>query len=979
MHRLLRPRVVIGTVVGLIALYACFGFILIPYMIKSYVIPSASEQIKHPVVLREAAFNPFTLALRLTGLEVREQNEAPMVGFEELFVDLHVVTLFFQKVAFDEIRLVMPFVAAKIDPLGRLNLSGLAPPPDETVPTSSPSPNEPKQSMMPVEIELLEITQGIVEYRDESKPTPVVFDIVPFQVVLRNFSTIQREGENAYAFTAESGKGEVVDWEGTFSLNPVKSDGRVILSGVKLQTLYQAVQDQFQFDLHQGEVGLSGLYHLDLSGPSPQVTVMNGRFSIRNLAIAERGEIEPVMSIPQFDIEGVQVDLEKHRVDVTKVHSADARFDAWTGPDGVLNYQRLFTPIEPTPASTPSSSKHSKPDEPAKPWTVTVDEVGLKNYRASFEDRRLKSPGHIDVAAMNLTVKNVNVPFKKPLPVQLSFKLNGTGAIGVQGMVQVEPLTADADLDIAHVEIRPFQAYLDQFLNADIRDGAIDLKGVVRFAQEPAHEPMLHFQGNLGVNQLAVAERNILTDAVAWKALNINRIALDVEPTTVKIAEIVWQEPSAQIVIGADGKLNFSRLTASPPPTEHAPAKKEAEAAKAQAKPTEPVPVTVDQVKLVKLSATFEDQSIEPTVKTGLTDFGGIIKGLSSKQLKKADVDLAGKVGRSAPFKIVGKINPLSEDAFTDLDITLAGMDLRPTGPYSGKYVGYELSKGKLSIDLKYKVSQKILEAENLVHVDQLTFGEETNSPDATSLPVPLVVGLLKDRKGQIEIDMPIRGDLNDPDFKYGKVLVSTLLNLLTKVVASPFSLMGKLVPGGGENGEDLQFIEFPPGSTLLTDEDGKKLEILETVLDERAGLRLDIKGTFDAALDRTAIQTMKLREQLLEMSGKPRVATGEGLSPKDEQRLIEKLYAKLPLPDPSTTTESVQPTVEDMKQRVAAAMVVSDAEFQALARQRAEAVRKRLLESGRLTESRVTLLDSGVAESGHEKVRTQLALAAAS
>ncbi|MBK8274632.1 MAG: hypothetical protein IPK92_02050 [Nitrospira sp.] len=162
-----------------------------------------------------------------------------------------------------------------------------------------------------------------------------------------------------------------------------------------------------------------------------------------------------------------------------------------------------------------------------------------------------------------------------------------------------------------------------------------------------------------------------------------------------------------------------------------------------------------------------------------------------------------------------------------------------------------------------------------------------------------------------------------------------------------------------------------------------KKLEVLETALDERAGLRLDVKGTFDTTVDRAALQAMKLHDQLFEMSGKPRKMTGsEGdtLSPKDEQRLVEKLYAKLPPPDPATTSaESAQPTTEEMKQRVAAAIVISDAELEALARQRAEVVRNVLLESGRLTEERVVLLDPGAAESGHEKVRTQLALAAGS
>ncbi|NJN37438.1 MAG: DUF748 domain-containing protein, partial [Nitrospiraceae bacterium] len=373
-----------------------------------------------------------------------------------------------------------------------------------------------------------------------------------------------------------------------------------------------------------------------------------------------------------------------------------------------------------------------------------------------------------------------------------------------------EPLHADVEAKLEHIEIRPFQPYLDRFLNADVLDGAIDLNGSVRFAKAHVNEPLLQFQGNLAVNQFALADHQTQDDLVTWKALRVNQVALDVEPTTVKIAEVLWQEPSVQLVVAADGQLNLSRVAKSPGASEQPTPPKESEGDKSHAKGGEPVPVAIDQVKLAKLAATFQDLSLEPKVRTSLTEFGGTIKGLSSKQLKKADVNLTGKVGRTAPFKIVGKINPLSEDAFTDLVITLNGMDLRPTGPYSGKYVGYGLSKGKLSLDLKYKVSQKVLEAENVVKVDQLTFGEKTDSPDATSLPVPLVVGLLKDRKGLIEIDMPIRGDLNDPDFKYGKVVISTLLNLLGKVVASPFSLMGKLIPGG-ESAEDLQFIEFMP------------------------------------------------------------------------------------------------------------------------------------------------------------------------
>ena len=690
----------------------------------------------------------------------------------------------------------------------------------------------------------------------------------------------------------------------------------------------------------------------------------------------ERGALEPVVNIPVFDIDGIKLDLQKQTIDVARVHSADARFDAWLESDGVLNFQPLFTPVG--GGTTTTKSRPAKPEQakPAKPWSVSVNEVAVRNYGVAFEDRTLERPGHVDLSAMNVTVKDVQIPFKKPLPVDVSLTLNRTGSIGVQGKVTVEPLVADADIRLEHIEIQPFQPYLDRSLAADVRDGAVDVKGTVRFVKEPLNEPQLRFQGNLAVNELAIADRKKLDDVLTWKALNVNKIDLSVEPTTVKIAEVIWNRPSLDLVVEPDGQLNLSHLTPSPPAGEQAMSQKSPEPEKPTVKPAEPVPVRVDQVKLVKLAATYQDLSIEPAVKTSLTEFGGTIKGLSSKQLKKADVNLLGKVGRSAPLKVVGKINPLSEDAFTDLVITLGGMDLTSVGSYSGKYAGYGLSKGRLSLDLRYKISEKILEAENLVNVDKLTFGQKTSSPDATSLPVPLIVALLKDRKGLIEIDMPIRGDLKDPDFRYGKVVLSTLFNLLTKVVASPFSLMGKLVPGGG-NEEDLQFIEFTPGSAALQEREVKKLEALVMALGERDGLRLDIKGTSDAALDRAALQRAKLRDQLFEMKGISRSlpkTEQEPLSPKEEQRFIERLYAKLPLPD-STSGEPTQPTVDEMKQKVTAAIQISNAELDTLANQRAAAIRDRLLESGTLTEDRIALEDIAAAESGHEHVRTQLSL----
>jgi hypothetical protein len=980
MPRLTRPRLLAGLVVGLVGLYALVGFVLLPYLIKEYGVPAASEQLQRPVVVREVAFNPFTLALRLNGLEVREQDQTPIIGFEEFVVNLRATTLFFQTLGFDEIRLVMPFVAARVNREGKLNLLGLVPSSDKAAAPVETATGEPKR-MMPLEIELFEINNGIVEFRDESKAKPISMDIVPIHISLRNFSTTQGS-DNAYAFTAEVGKGEALAWEGTVSLEPLESDGKVSLSGVKLKTLYQAVQDRFQFDMQQGELALSAMYHFDLRGQAPRATVKGGKLAIRGLAIGERGLPEPLVSIPVADVEGIQFDLEKRSIRVEKVHTADARFDAWMDAGGVVNLQQLFAPAGSSgeKATEPVSANKKTASEP---WTVGVDVVEIKNYQAKFEDRTLTTPGVLEVDALDVTVKDVRIPFTKPLPVGLSLKLNRTGHVDVRGLVGIEPMKADLEIKITQIAIHPFQPYLDRFLDADVREGAIDLNGSVQYAKEHPKGPMLRFQGNLAVNQLLVTDRKEFEDVGSWKSLAFNRVALDVEPTTVRIGEILWQEPAVQAVMESDGSLNLSKLLVASPPgdAQGEPAKEDSRKSAAK---TDPLTIIIDQVRLVKATAIFRDLSVVPPVKTGVTDFGGTIKGLSSKQIKKADVDLAGRIDHAAPLKIAGKINPLSEDAFTDLVITLQGMDVTSAGAYSGKYAGYGLSKGKLSLDLKYKVSQQVLEAENLVSIDQLTFGQKVESPDATSLPVPLLVALLQDRKGLIAVDLPIRGNLADPDFKYGRVVISTLLNLLGKVVASPFSLLGKLVPGGG-SGDDLQFVEFQPGSAVLADDEVKKLALLEQALDERAGLRLDIKGTTDAVVDGAALRRRKLMDRLVTKlrreRGKP--VGPEEVSAEEEQRFVAELFAELQAKQAGVSgktaeqAESTPPSAEEMKERVLAEIPVADADLEFLAMERGEAVRTRLLESGKLGSGRVFLLEAGAADPGHELVRTQLALGA--
>lgn len=225
----------------------------------------------------------------------------------------------------------------------------------------------------------------------------------------------------------------------------------------------------------------------------------------------------------------------------------------------------------------------------------------------------------------------------------------------------------------------------------------------MHLAMEHPNGPLLSYEGNAGVEALSVADRDQGEEVASLQALSLNGVRVTVDPTTASIKEVSIQQPMVHLVVQPDGGLNLGKLAAvSPSPASAAEKPMELQKAKSP-----PVSVTIGMVKLTKAAATFRDELVRPPVQTGLSDLSGTIKGLSSKQLARADVDLTGRVGKVAPLKIAGTINPLSEDAFTDLAITLGGMDLTAESSYSSKYVGYGLSKGKLSLDLRYKISKK--------------------------------------------------------------------------------------------------------------------------------------------------------------------------------------------------------------------------------------------------------------------------------
>ena len=381
----------------------------------------------------------------------------------------------------------------------------------------------------------------------------------------------------------------------------------------------------------------------------------------------------------------------------------------------------------------------------------------------------------------------------------------------------------------------------------------------------------------------------------------------------------------------------------------------------AAAKPQKPAfPISIEKVTFQGGKVNFTDESIKPKFTSDLAEIGGRVTGLSSEETKMADLDVKCKFNNYAPLEITGKLNPLRQDLYVDIKARYTDMDLSPLTPYSGKYVGYTIEKGKLNFDLQYLIDKKKLDAKNVIFIDQLTFGQKVDSPDATKLPVKFAVALLKDRKGEIHLDLPVEGRTDDPKFRIGRLVWQVIKNILIKAATSPFALLGAIF---GSGGEDLGYLEYDYGQSAVTPDGGKKMENLAKALNDRPSLKLSIDGYVDQEQDRLALRKVffdrsvkaeKLKDMIDE--GKPAVPVDEVVvAPEEYEKYLWQAYKEQKFPKPRNIIGLVKkiPPAEQEKLMITH-MEITDDDLHALASARAAAVKDYLTTKGKVEPARI-------------------------
>ena len=404
------------------------------------------------------------------------------------------------------------------------------------------------------------------------------------------------------------------------------------------------------------------------------------------------------------------------------------------------------------------------------------------------------------------------------------------------------------------------------------------------------------------------------------------------------------------MIVYQDATLNLTRLLtpgASPEPAADARPPPAPAAAGAESR----LPVSIGRIELARGNVNFSDFFIRPNYSANLTDVAGSIGTMSADEA--GEVRLEARVDHTAPVEVQGRINPFAARLSFDLDGKARDVDLPPLTAYSAKYAGYGIEKGKLTFEVRYRVEDRKLVAENRLVLDQLTFGPRVESPTATKLPVLLAVALLKDSRGVIDLRLPISGSLDDPKFSVGGLIIQVIVNLIGKAVTAPFALLGAAFGGG----EELSTLEFAAGSARLDAAAQQRVDTLAKALADRPGLKLDITGRADPVADREALNRAAFETALRREKMKSLAAAGNAppsleqvtIGAEERNRWLAAAYREAPLPDRPRNVLGMLKDVPaaEMEAMLRAHATVDDEALRALANTRAQAVKDAIAAKG--------------------------------
>ncbi|GFO66450.1 flagellar motor protein MotB [Geomonas limicola] len=919
-------------------------------------------------------------SLSLDGIDLKETQGAPLSSLKHAGIAVTRAALLTKQFDLARLDLERLEVFASRDANGKWNFQKLSGAETEK-PSEPPADKKPQEKNQPLLFRLaqLSLKDGSVHFQDALPKGGFRSDLSGIEFSASNFST-ERDRQAPFDLTFATSHGEKLALKGQLSAEPLDVKAHLALIGIPLKDYYPYLADTLTTPV-SGKLGLEA----DLAyNATKGFTLEKSSLKGENLA-ASFGNGEGIL-LKETLVSGIALDLNGRKAGVESVEFKGGNLSIGREADGSISAERLLkkeTGTKPAPPPRAARKETTGAAAPKNaPFSYRVGKVSGSELGIRFTDRSKDEAPTFTLAKTRFSVASITGPRQGTIPFTLSTWYGKGGRLAAAGDLTPAPFKVKGKLELGGIPLRDFDAYIPEGTQIFLADGALDARLSYDLAQDKVAGLTGNFAGNLGVHSFYCLDTILDEDLLKWDSLQLDQVKGTLAPFSLAIQDVSLSNFYAKVTVERDGSLNLQHLSAeeSKPATPTAqapgapPAKPASQARAASAPPQSPAtpaqgsapaagprPIRIDTVAVQGGTLDFSDRHLKTPFATTFYNLGGRVSGLSSETNRTADVDLRGNLENHSPLSITGKINPLRGDLFLDLKIAFTDIELSPFTPYSNTFLGYMIDKGKLNLDLAYKIDKKALTSSNKLFIDQFTFGKAVESDKATKLPVRLAVALLKDRKGEIHLDLPVVGQTDDPKFSVWGVVLQMLKNLLVKAATSPFALLGSLFGGG----EDFSAIPFDPGSAHIGKPDEAKLLKLAKLLDERPALNLEISGFVDRERDAEGYRNEllvkkmkgeKFRAQVKEGKTRPgQTQDDTEILPQEYSTYLKAVYAKEKFPKPRNVLGIAKDLPDaEMRKLILTHTVVGENELQQLARERAEAVRNYLLKAGKLPPQRL-------------------------
>ncbi|CAB5278489.1 AsmA family protein [Burkholderia multivorans] len=913
---------------------------------------------------------------------------------------------------FDEIRLDRPVIDLSRDKQGVLNVEKLAGSPAAAPKAASAAANgasraavaaasapaasgaqaaDTKTPPLDLTIRHVAIDGGTVNLDDRVPATPTALALTKLAATLDGFA-LQRKTPAKYTLSTSLSRGGDLKAEGTVDVAAKQVDTKLVVDALALAPLQPYLGEATRARVLDGALGATVNAKADWGKTPLDAQVADSELSLKSLKLATPDAKAPAIVLPDARAKIAKVDVAARTAEIASVDAHGLALDVKRLKNGNIDLAAFASPAQP---AVPQRTVARKAQAAAPSWHYRIDALNVKEASANFTDLSTPRPVKLAIKPLDLSVQKLGDDMTKPLPVQLKATLNRKGSLNVTGDVTAQPLKIALKIDGNRVDAAAFEPYFGSALNATIASALLNAQGNLTFAQ--AKDTMrAAYRGNVALVDVRMLDKATSDPFAGWRSLALTNLKAnyDDKGTDVDAARVTFSNFYGRVLLDAQGRLNLNDIVAketgpaqsltrdasksepvplSPGVTPPAAAQAASAAAAQQASapaaasatvvvkaapaPQRPVRMHFGELVLQNGRVTYTDNFIKPNYTANLVAIKGTVGAFGTDSTTSAPVDVAANLAGNGPISIKGSVNPLIDKPALDLTATAHDIELTNLTPYSAKYAGYPITKGKLNVDLHYQLANDQLKANNHIFIDQLTFGDHIDNDTATKLPVKLAISLLKNTRGEIDVNLPVSGSLSNPEFSVGGLIWRALLNLIAKAVTSPFSLLAHAF---GSGGEDLGYVEFAPGSAVLTDAQQKKLDTVVKMLTEKPSIRLDLIGRVDPDKDTPGLRTAYVDRLVRQQKLKDVVGQGESIDPMtvnvepgEYDKYLTRAYKAADFKKPRNLI-GLQKTLPeaDMKKALAEHAPADDNALRALAQQRAQAVRQYL--DGKIDAKRV-------------------------